>query len=266
MKVTAGRKPALQAIIALIVAGMVAAGTRTASRAADWPTFDGNASRSAWLRLDRSINRQNVHMLRRHWVTTLDTVADSTPIFVEHVPGRTAPMLFQTDRAGTTYGIDAPTGNIVWRFRTSGPKITTSTPVLDPGGSAIYVPGVDGYVRKIDAATGTEITAPGFPVQITRTTKLEKDASPLNVANGYLYAVTSGYIGDAPPYDGHFVVVRLSDGSTRVFNSLCSNLHMFLQGSGCSSVRAGSWARAGVVVDPARRGIGTGRTAAPLGA
>jgi outer membrane protein assembly factor BamB len=240
----------LRAIVAVIVVGTVATGICTAARGADWPTFDGNASRSAWLNVDRSVNRQNVKLLRRHWVTMLDTVADSTPILVEHVPGRTAPMLFQTDRAGTTYGIDASTGSIVWRFRTSGPKITTSTPVLDPGGSAIYVPGLDGYVRKVATATGTEITAPGFPAQITLMTQLEKDASPLNVANGYLYAVTSGYIGDAPPYDGHVVVVRLSDGNTRVFNSLCSNLHMLLRGSGCSSVRAGSWARAGVVVDP----------------
>jgi outer membrane protein assembly factor BamB len=225
----------------------------TAARGADWPTFDGNASRSAWLRHDRSINRANVQQLHLHWVTTLDAVADSTPILVEHPQGRfgtAGPMLFQTDLAGTTYGIDAATGSILWRLRTSGPKITQSTPVLDPGGSDIYVPGVDGYVHKIDAVTGTEVSAPGFPAQITLDTLREKDASALNVANGYLYAATSGYIGDAPPYDGHVVTVRLLDGKTDVFNSLCSNLHMLLGGSQCSSVRSGIWSRAGVVVDP----------------
>jgi outer membrane protein assembly factor BamB len=233
-------------------AAVSVAGVPGRARAANWPTFDGNASRSAWLNSDHSVNRGNVKRLHRKWVTALDAVADSTPIFVERVSrrGQSTPMLFQTDGAGTTYGIEAATGTILWRYKTSGPNITASTPVLDPSGSALYVPAVDGYVHKLDAASGTELSAPGFPAQITLSPQLEKDASPLNVANGYLYAATSGYLGDAPPYDGHVVTVRLSDGTTNVFNSLCSNLHMLLQGSQCSSVRSGIWARAGVVIDP----------------
>ena len=224
-----------------------------AAGAADWPTFDGNPARAAWLNADHSVNRHNVGKLHQLWSTALDSVADSTPIYVTSVtrrPGTTGPMLFQTDGLGTTYGIDATTGAIVWRFKTTGPKITASTPTYDATTAALYVPAVDGYVHKLDAATGTELTAPGFPAQITLIPTQEKDASPLNVANGYLYAATSGYIGDAPPYDGHVVVVRLSDGSTHVFNSLCANLHMLLNGSQCSSTRSGIWARGGVVIDP----------------
>jgi outer membrane protein assembly factor BamB len=252
MRYSADPLRAARALSAFVVLGAALSGLSVVAAAADWPTFDGNASRSAWLNTDHSVNPRNVQRLSVHWVASLDAVADSTPIFVARVRMRSGiePMLFQTDGAGKTYGIDAATGAIVWRFTTSGPNITASTPVLDPGGSAIFVPGLDGYVHKVDAATGTELTAPGFPAQITLMPQTEKDASPLNIANGYLYAATSGYYGDAPPYDGHVVVVRLRDGKTNVFNSLCSNLHMLLNGSGCSSVRSGVWARAGVVVDP----------------
>jgi hypothetical protein len=78
----------------------------------------------------------------------------------------------------------------------------------------------------------------------------EKDASPLNVANGYLYAVTSGYYGDAPPYDGHVVAVNLSSGKTTVFNSLCSTYRKLIKATTCSQQRSGIWGRGGAVVDP----------------
>lgn len=226
------------------------AGT-TAAKAANWPTFDQNPARAAWLAADRSITRHNVAALKRKWSISLDAVADSTPIFAAHVPARGgAPMLFQTDREGKTYGIDASKGTIVWKYTTSGPNITNSSPVLDPATGALYVPAVDGYVHKLDAATGAELKAAGFPAQITVIPQTEKDASPLNLANGYLYAATSGYLGDGTPYDGHVVAVRLSDGSTKVFNSLCADLHMLLNGTQCDGQRSGVWGRGGVVVDP----------------
>jgi outer membrane protein assembly factor BamB len=234
-------------------AAAAAAVAASAASATTWPTFDGNPSRAAWLNSDTSITPQNVKTLTRRWSIVLDEVADSTPIYVEQPQsgGRTAlPMLYQTDRRGTTYGIAAATGAIVWRFHASGQRITQSTPVLDPSGSAIYVPGTDGYVHKVDVLSGAEVAAPGFPVRITLDTKREKDAPALNLANGYLYAATSGYIGDSPPYQGHVVTVRLSDGTTNVFNSLCSNMRMLLAPSECSSERSGIWSRAGVVVDP----------------
>ena len=132
-------------------------------------------------------------------------------------------MLFQTTKSGMTLGIEAITGQIVWRFTTHGPHYTHSTPAADPSGKAIYVSGVDGKVHKLNASTGHDIHAPGFPARITLAPETEANESPLNVANGYLYATSSGYDGDAPPYDGHVVSIRLSDGATTVFNSLCSN-------------------------------------------
>jgi hypothetical protein len=39
--------------------------------------------------------------------------------------------------------------------------------------------------------------------------KTELDESPLNIANGYLYATLGGDGSDLPPYDGHIVSVNL---------------------------------------------------------
>jgi outer membrane protein assembly factor BamB len=194
----------------------------------------------------------NVHRLRERWQLALGEVADSTPILLEHtrVGRRTVPMLFQTTKSGVTLGIEATTGKIMWKFSTHGSTVTNSTPAADPSGRSIYVPGIDGKVHKLSAATGHEEHAPGFPLRITHLPLSEKDASPLNVANGYLYATTSGYYGDAPPYDGHVVAVRLSDGKTTVFNSLCSKYRKLIHANTCSQQRSGIWGRGGAVVDP----------------
>ena len=221
-------------------------------RAEDWPVFGHDPARTGVDVGGTILNPSNVHRLRLRWQISLGTVADSTPIFLERVRVRRGvrAMLYQTDKSGVTYGIDAATGRIRWRFRTNGPKITTSTPAADPSGAAIYVPGVDGMVHKLDAATGHELGAPGFPVRITRMTQTEKDASALNVANGYLYVTTSGYDGDAPPYVGHVVSVRLGDGTTHVFNSLCSLLPGLPGPTSCAASDSGIWGRGGAVVDP----------------
>jgi outer membrane protein assembly factor BamB len=234
-----------------VVAGLISATLLPAS-ATDWPVFGFDPARSGFNSAERTVTVGNVHRLRERWQVSLGQVADSTPILLERVRLRRAnvPMLFQTTKNGVTLGIEAATGKIVWRFTTHGSTITDSTPAADPSGTSIYVPGIDGKVHKLAAATGREEHAPGFPARITHLPLTEKDASPLNVANGYLYAVTSGYYGDAPPYDGHIVAVRLSDGKTTVFNSLCSNYHKLIRANSCSQQRSGIWARGGAVVDP----------------
>lgn len=231
------------------------------AHAADWPVFNHDPARSGAGAGDISITLANVRGLRLRWRAAFDFVADSTPILLSHVRSRaggTRSLLFQTTTGGTTYAIDARTGTIVWRFRTHGPKITTSTPAADPAGQYIYAPAVDGQIHKLVAATGVEVRGDGFPLRITRMPDVEKDASALDIANGYLYAATSGYIGDQGPYDGHVVTVRLSDGVTHVFNTLCSTIHHLLLDKSydpasrywCSQVMSGIWSRAGVVVDP----------------
>jgi outer membrane protein assembly factor BamB len=220
--------------------------------AANWPVFGFDPSRSGFNSSERALTVGNVHRLHERWQISLGAVADSTPILLQHVRiGRAYhQMLFQTTKDGVTLGIEAVSGRILWRFATHGSQITDSTPAADPSGRSIYVPGVDGRVHKVSASDGREERAPGFPARITRMPGTEKDASPLNVANGYLYAVTSGYLGDAPPYDGHVVAVRLSDGTTTVFNSLCSRQRRLPGPTSCRQQRSGIWARGGAVVDP----------------
>lgn len=240
--------------VSVIVAAAVTAALPPIARADDWPVFGHDPARSGVDVGERVLNINNVHRLRAQWQIAFPhgEVADSTPILIDDVlvRGKHVPMLFQTTKNGVTYGIDALSGSILWHFATHGPKITDSTPAADPSRTAIYVPGVDGFVRKLDAATGHELSAAGFPARITRMVNTEKNASALNVANGYLYATTSGYFGDAPPYDGHVVGVRLSDGRRQIFNSLCSTYRKLPTATSCSYSDSGIWGRGGAVVDP----------------
>jgi hypothetical protein len=233
------------------VAGLLS-GTLLPAGATSWPVFGFDPARSGFNTAEHTLTVGNVHRLRERWQVSLGADADSTPILLDKVRvGREEiPMLFQTTKNGVTLGIDARNGKIVWHFTTHGSTVTNSTPAADPSGRSIYVPGIDGKVHKVSAAKGREEHAPGFPARITRLPLTEKDASPLNVANGYLYAVTSGYYGDAPPYDGHVVAVDLSTGKTTVFNSLCSTYRKLIKANTCSQQRSGIWGRGGAVVDP----------------
>jgi len=241
-----------------------------AARAADWTVFGHDSSHTGYSAAETMLTPATVGRLHRRWTASFDDVADSTPILLSHVKvgSKTRALLFQTTKHGTTYAVDAASGAIVWTYRTAPPavfpqtpgsdKITTSTPVADPNGRDIYVPSTNGFVHKLDAATGHEVAGAGFPLRITLMPDVEKDAAPLNVANGYLYAATSGYIGDQGPYDGHVVALRLHDGRTHVFNSLCSNIRRLLDdpsydrhtAASCAQRESGIWARGGVVVDP----------------
>ena len=67
-----------------------------------------------------------------------------------------------------------------------------------------------------------------------------------------MLAATDGYIGDAPPYQGH--VVTLDPGTGRivgVWNSLCSDRHALIQPSTCDASDSAIWGRSAPVVDPA---------------
>ena len=64
-------------------------------------------------------------------------------------------------------------------------------------------------------------------------------------------AATGGYIGDAPPYQGHVVTLRTSNGrAVHVWNSLCSNRHALISPPTCGASDSAIWGRSGAVVDP----------------
>ena len=159
-------------------------------------------------------------------------------------------MIYTTVHGGSTYGISAATGKIVWTFTTSGSGITTSEPAYDTSANELYAGGIDGKIHRLNPTTGVEDTTHGFPATITLAIKTEKDASPLNIANGFVYAQTSGYDGDAPPYVGHVVAISTTTGAVHVFNTLCATQTTLIDPSTCNESDSGMWSRSGPVVDP----------------
>jgi hypothetical protein len=79
----------------------------------------------------------------------------------------------------------------------------------------------------------------------------EKITSSLNVSRGRVIATTGGYIGDAPPYQGHVVTMNERTGRiVHVWNSLCSDRHRLIVPKTCRSSDSAIWSRNGAAVDP----------------
>lgn len=229
-------------------------GTLPPDTPADWPVFDYSPDRAGVSTQQMALGPTTVSGLRRLWSAALPSPADSSPVYLHDVAlpdGTRHDLLFVTTRDGHIVALDAASGHILWSHQPTGPKITHSSPAVDPSAGVVYSYGLDGFVHKYHAATGAEVRSGGWPVQITRFTETEKESSALNLSANYLYVTTSGYIGDAPPYQGHVVVIRTSDADTHVFNSLCSNVTHLLGPTECPDEQSGIWARAGAVVDPA---------------
>jgi len=182
-------------------------------------------------------------MLKQLWQTSLGDIADTSPIEWNG-------MLYATVHNGSTYGISAASGQKLWTFTTSGNGITTSEPAYDTSANVLYAGGIDGKIHRLNPMSGAEDNSHGFPATITIATKTEKDASPLNVANGYVYAQTSGYDGDGQPYVGHVVAISTTTGAVHVFNTLCASQTAVIDPSTCQQSDSGLWSRAGPVVDP----------------
>src|SRR5262249_22191808 len=140
----------------------------------------------------------------------------------------------------TTYGItvafDPGSGRILWRYIPPGiagwegtAQITTSTPVADPDRTHVYAASPDGRVHKLLLASGREVRSGGWPVTVTRDPTHEKIASPLNFSGGRVIVVTGGYLGDAPPYQGHVAAIGAQSGRVvGVVNSLCADRHTII--------------------------------------
>jgi hypothetical protein len=76
-------------------------------------------------------------------------------------------------------------------------------------------------------------------------------ASPLKFFQGHVIAVTAGYIGDRPPYQGHVAILDGNSGKLlQVWNSLCSNRTGLLEPDSCPQTQSAIWGRAGAVIDP----------------
>jgi outer membrane protein assembly factor BamB len=179
---------------------------------------------------------------------SLDGTVDSSPIYV-------AGKLVVTTTYGKTEALDPDTGKVLWRFtppaygRLAGSaQITNATPAASTDRTAVYAAASDGRIRKLRLSDGKVL----WTTTITRDPTHEKITSSLNVSRGLVIATTGGYIGDAPPYQGH--VVTMSERSGRiahVWNSLCSDRHALIVPRTCASSDSAIWSRNGAAVDPA---------------
>jgi outer membrane protein assembly factor BamB len=216
--------------------------------------FGFEVGRSSASSAPTGITAANAGALVRQQVA-IDGIVDASAIYLHAVQagGRVRDVFFVTTMYGRTLAIDAADGAVVWQHIPAGyeawagsRQITNSTPVADPGRSDIYATAPDGKVEKLAVADGRSL----WSTEITKLPQREKMDSPLGFFRGRVIAVTGGYIGDAPPYQGH---VALLDGASgrvlQVWNSLCSDRHQLIDPASCPATRSAIWGRAGAVID-----------------
>ena len=190
----------------------------------------------------------------------LGGTADSSPIYLRGVSVRGAShdVFIVTTSYGRTVAVDASSGTILWTFTPEGYsswagsyRITNATPVADPSRRYVYAASPGGRIHKLAVASGAEVRSGSWPATITRDPTHEKIGVALNYAHGLVLAATGGYLGDAPPYQGHVAAIDPRTGRlSHVWNALCSNRHALIVPRTCAASDAAIWARAGVVVVP----------------
>jgi hypothetical protein len=220
----------------------------------DWTQFGHDLSRSSAAPGATAITGENADSLRRQQVTLPGTV-DASAIFLHGVEigGTNHDALFMTTTYGKTLAIDASTGATLWTYTppsyeglAGSRQITTSTPVADPDRQFIYASSPDGRVQKLAVSDGRAV----WSTAITKLPTREKIASPLGYFRGRVVATTGGYIGDAPPYQGHVAELDASTGTlVHVWNSLCSDRQELIDPSTCNASDSAIWGRAGAVID-----------------
>src|SRR5437764_371498 len=214
------RRPVLLLGVALVLGAAVACGSsgsagsaKTARAGGDWTRFGYDAARSNSGPGRTGISAANVGSLRRQQVRLPGTV-DSSPIYLRNVRvrGGRHDVFVVTTSYGITLAVDAGSGSILWRFTPRGysswsgsDRITNASPVADPNRRFVYAAAPDGRIHKLAVATGAEVRSGGWPVAITRLPAREKLGPALNYSPGLVLETTGGYVGDAPPYQGHVV-------------------------------------------------------------
>lgn len=235
----------------------------------DWPEFGLDPQRSDASSKPTGITAAHVHALRDRQIA-LPGVVDSSPIYLHAVSVAGAPhdVVVVTTSYGRTLALDAGSGGILWTFTPPGyarwagsAQITNTSPIADPNRRFVYAASPDGLIHKLSLASGREDGAGAWPASVTRDANREKLGSALNVDGPDVIATTSGYIGDAPIYQGHVALISRASGKVvGVFNTLCANRRTLIVPSSCSQSGSAILSRGGAVVEPggARLLIDTG--------
>jgi len=227
---------------------------------ADWPRFGWDAGRSNAFTAQTGITEANLSALVKQQVV-LDGMVDASPIYLSDVTvhGQQHDVFFVTTTYGKTIALDADTGSVLWEFTPAdysswagSAQLTSAAPVADDDRESIYAAAPDGRIRKLAVDDGRV----AWSTAITLLPEREKIASPLNYFKGRVYAATGGYVGDAPPYQGHVVLLNAGSGQIEhAWNSLCSDRPGLIDPRTCAQTRSAIWGRAGIVIDTATGNI-----------
>jgi outer membrane protein assembly factor BamB len=241
------------------VAAIPSPAVNLGQRLLDWPEFGLDSQRSDTSERATGITAANVGHLRRITVSVGGTV-DSSPIYLHRasVSGAAHNVTIVTTTYGKTVAIDADSGRVLWTFTPPGyhgwsgsTRITTTSPLADPGRQFVYAASPNGLIHKLSLADGREDHAGSWPVTVTRDPSREKLAAALNIDGPDVIATTGGYYGDAPSYQGHVVLIDRASGRVRgVFNTLCADRRELLQPTSCGASDSAIWSRGGPVVEP----------------
>jgi PQQ-like domain len=231
----------------------------------DWPMFGVGPGRANVYRGATGITGRNVAHLRRTRVALPGTV-DSSPIFLHavRVRGRRRDVIVVTTTYGRTLALAAYTGRVLWEFTPPGYRalvgtyrITNASPVADSGRRYVYAPAPDGRIYKLSLASGASVHAGAWPVRATLFPEREKLPSALAVFGRDVLVTTDGYIGDAPPYQAHYMAIDRASGRSLVFNSLCSERHRLQRPQTCPQSGGAMFGRGSPVVDAKHRIVWT---------
>jgi hypothetical protein len=225
----------------------------------DWPEFGLDPQRTDATSRSTGITAKNVGRLRVRRVSLPGTV-DSSPIYLHgvQVAGASRDVVVVTTSYGRTLALDADTGRRLWTYTPAGygnwagsAQITTTSPIADPDRRFVYSASPNGLIHKLALSSGHEVRARAWPASVTRDATREKLGSALNIAGPDVIATTSGYIGDAPTYQGHVALISRASGRvTGVFNTLCADRHAIIVPGSCSESGSAILSRGGAVVEP----------------
>jgi hypothetical protein len=224
-----------------------------------WTEFGLDPQRSDATNRPTGITAANVGRLKDRQIKLPGTI-DSSPIYLHDatVRGASHDVVIATSSYGRTFAIDADTGKRLWTYTPPGystlvgsAQITNSSPIAEPDGRFVFTASPDGEIHKLATASGHEVRSAAWPAVITKDPTKEKLGSALNMVGDDVIATTSGYIGDAPTYQGHVVLISRQTGKLdAVFNSLCSQRRAIIVPTSCPESDSAILSRGGAVVEP----------------